>query len=174
MADVDEPIEIVEYDPRWPDLYREEATLVRAAIGPDAQRSEHTGGTAVPGLAGKPVIDILIGTASLELAKKAAAKLAALEYEDFGEIFLPGRIYLRKRGKGRQHFNVAIAAVDSPFYRTQLAVRDYLRTHPDEVAAYADAKKSAYARGARLFSTYSQEKNAFLEKLIERALAWKK
>jgi GrpB-like predicted nucleotidyltransferase (UPF0157 family) len=174
MADADEPIELTDYDPRWPDLYREEATLVRAALGTDALRSEHMGSTAVPGLSGKPVIDILVGTASLEIAKKSASKLAALEYEDFGELFIPGRIYLRRRGKSRQQFDVALAAVDSEFYATQLAVRDFLRAHPGEAAAYAEEKKKAYAAGARLFSTYSQAKGAFVASLIERARAWKK
>ena len=172
MADVDEPIEIVEYDPRWPDLFREEAALVRAEIGADALRVQHVGSTAVPGLAGKPVIDLLVGVASLDIGKRAAAKLAALGYEDFGEMFLPGRLYLRSRRRP-QHFNVAIAPVDSPFHATQIAVRDYLRAHPDEAAAYAEEKKKAHAAGARLFSTYSQAKNAFVEGLIERARAWK-
>ncbi|WP_395845169.1 GrpB family protein [Archangium violaceum] len=58
------------------------------------------------------------------------------------------------------------------FFTAQLAVRDYLRAHPDEVKAYADEKRKAYAHGARLFSTYSQQKNAFVTSLVERALAW--
>jgi GrpB-like predicted nucleotidyltransferase (UPF0157 family) len=91
-------------------------------------------------------------------------------YEDFGEIFIPGRLYLRRRGP--PHFNVAMAEEGGLFFRAQVAVRDYLRAHPDEVRAYAEEKRKAYDRGARLFSTYSQQKNAFVTSLVERALAW--
>jgi GrpB-like predicted nucleotidyltransferase (UPF0157 family) len=48
-------------------------------------------------------------------------------------------------------------------------LRDYLRAHPDEAAAYVRAKQAAYAGGARMFSTYSLAKGPFLEALHERA-----
>src|SRR5579859_6674775 len=55
-------IEIVEYDPRWPELYRQEEAALRKALPDIPLRIEHYGSTAVPGLAAKPIIDILIRT----------------------------------------------------------------------------------------------------------------
>lgn len=49
-------IQVVEYDPRWPALFEREAERIREALGDRALRIEHTGSTAVPGLAAKPVI----------------------------------------------------------------------------------------------------------------------
>lgn len=169
-SDVDEPIILVEPDPRWPALYASEAERVRGALGDLATRIEHVGSTAVPGLVGKPIVDLLVGVRSLDEGRAVTPRLVALGYEDFGEIFIPGRLYLRRRGP--PHFNVAIAEEGGTFFTAQLAVRDYLRAHPDEVKAYADEKRQAYAHGARLFSTYSRRKNEFVTALVARALAW--
>jgi GrpB-like predicted nucleotidyltransferase (UPF0157 family) len=169
-GDVDEPILVVEADPAWPALYAIEAARLRDALDAAALTIEHVGSTAVPGLAGKPVVDLLIGVPRLDEAAGLAGRLVALGYEDFGEIFIPGRRYLRRRGP--PDFNVAIAETGGSFHRSQLAVRDYLRAHPDEVRAYAAAKREAFARGARQFSTYTQDKHAFVAELVERALAW--
>ena len=53
-------IQIMDYDPLWPEIFRREADRVRALLGCQALRIEHTGSTSVPGLAAKPIIDILL------------------------------------------------------------------------------------------------------------------
>jgi GrpB-like predicted nucleotidyltransferase (UPF0157 family) len=66
-------IEIIEYDPRWPALFAEEAALLRAALDPDLVVGlEHFGSTAIPGLAAKPIIDILVAVRSLAEARRSA------------------------------------------------------------------------------------------------------
>src|SRR5579863_9637009 len=54
------PIRIVDYDVRWPAFFEHESERIRAALGDRVQRIEHVGSTSVPGLAAKPVIDILL------------------------------------------------------------------------------------------------------------------
>src|SRR5262245_26198257 len=51
---------IVDYNPQWPELFKREADRIRAVLGDRALRIEHTGSTAVPGLAAKPIIDVLL------------------------------------------------------------------------------------------------------------------
>src|ERR1700688_4658426 len=53
-------IVLEEYDPRWPELFQREASRIRTALGAGALRVEHAGSTSVPGLAAKPVIDIVL------------------------------------------------------------------------------------------------------------------
>src|SRR5580692_4373155 len=79
MAD---DIVIVPYDPIWPSLYEAEAAIVRAALPADLVLAiEHFGSTAIPGLAAKPVIDILVAVRSIEEARRrAVAPLTALGY----------------------------------------------------------------------------------------------
>ena len=54
------PIEVVDYDPNWPRRFEHEAQRIRAALGADALRIEHAGSTSVPGLAAKPIIDVVL------------------------------------------------------------------------------------------------------------------
>jgi GrpB-like predicted nucleotidyltransferase (UPF0157 family) len=168
--DVDEPITITEYDPSWPALFTSERDRVAGALGEIVTSIEHFGSTAVPGMAGKPVVDLLVGVKDLRVASGRVSSLEALGYENFGEIFIPGRVYLRRRGP--PHFNVAMTVEGGDFWTDQMVIRDFLRAHPDEAAAYAAIKRSTFAGGARLFSTYSQAKGPFLTALKERARKW--
>jgi GrpB-like predicted nucleotidyltransferase (UPF0157 family) len=170
-SEVDEPITITAYDPAWPALFAAERDRVERALGEIVTRVEHFGSTAVPGMAGKPIVDLLVGVRDLAEAAGRAAALEAIGYENFGEIFLPGRLYLRRRGP--PHFNVAVTEDGGAFWDAQIVLRDFLRAHPDEAAAYAAMKRAAYAGGAHLFSTYSQAKGPFLAALKERAEAWR-
>ncbi len=68
-----DPIAIVPYDPRWPDLFDTEAVRLSLALGETAVRIEHIGSTAVRGLAAKPVIDIQISVPALEPATPFAS-----------------------------------------------------------------------------------------------------
>jgi GrpB-like predicted nucleotidyltransferase (UPF0157 family) len=171
MSDVDEPISICDHDPGWPAHYQQEQQRVRDVLGPIVLATEHFGSSAVPGLVSKPIIDILIGVRDLAEARLRAPALAELGYENFGEIFVPGRLYLRKRG-ALPHFNVAITELDSPFWTMSLIVRDYLRAHPREVSEYARHKREAVQQGATMFSSYSQAKEPFLSALRQRAERW--
>src|SRR6188508_1334122 len=57
---VDGPIALAEYDPGWPALFDREAKRIRGALGDRALLLEHAGSTSVPGLAAKPIIDIVL------------------------------------------------------------------------------------------------------------------
>jgi GrpB-like predicted nucleotidyltransferase (UPF0157 family) len=170
VSEVDEPISIADYDPLWPELFAAERDRVLSAMGDTVTRIEHFGSTAIAGMAGKPIVDLLVGVRDLQEASAGVPALEALGYENFGEIFIPGRLYLRRRGP--PHFNVAITLDGGEFWNAQLMVRDYLRAHPAEASAYSAVKRATYADGAHLFSTYSQAKGPFLAALKERAQKW--
>ena len=57
---VSRKILLMDYDPKWPHLFRREAAKIQAALGRNALRIEHVGSTSVPGLKAKPVIDVLL------------------------------------------------------------------------------------------------------------------
>lgn len=121
--DVDEIITIVEYDPSWRSLFEEERQRVAAAFMDLAFRIEHEGSTAVAGMAGKPIIDLLVGIPDLANAGDYVRHLDHLGYENFGEIFIPGRLYLRRRGP--PHFNIALTREHGPFWNAQLLLRNW-------------------------------------------------
>ena len=65
-------IEVVEYDSSWPELFRQESLLLTEVLAEESTLAiEHFGSTAIPGLAAKPVIDVLIAVPSVEIAKEA-------------------------------------------------------------------------------------------------------
>src|SRR5262249_5932608 len=93
------PIVVIDYDPAWPALFEQERANLAAALGALVVTIEHVGSTAVPGLAAKPIIDLLVGVRSLEDARtRGIEALAALGYTyvpDY-ESFLPDELFFRK------------------------------------------------------------------------------
>src|SRR5688572_23364124 len=79
---LEHPIQIADYDPQWPHLYAQEKQRLQAALGSVLLAIEHIGSTAVPGLAAKPIIDILAGVTRLEDISEYVPALQCLGYED--------------------------------------------------------------------------------------------
>ena len=169
-AAADEPVTICDYDPFWPAPFDSEQICVAKMLGDRITRIEHFGSSAVPGVAGEPIVDLLVGVRMLAEGANCVHELEALGYESFGELFIVGRLYLRKRGP--PNFNIALAADGGEFWNVQITLRNFLRTHPAEAAAYAAIKRSTYDSGARLLSTYSRAKEPYLAALQERARSW--
>ena len=92
----------------WAEAYTAEASAVRACLGRPELRIEHIGSTAVPGLAAKPVLDIMIGVEKLSEADNWEAWLKVLGYEQVHHPGMPERRFFRKggRGAGTHHLHV--------------------------------------------------------------------
>jgi GrpB-like predicted nucleotidyltransferase (UPF0157 family) len=165
-ANLDEPVEIVDYNPHYEGRYRAERDRLRIGLATATLKFEHIGSTAVPGLAGKPIVDLMLGAppAAWAALEELRARIVALGYEDLGDAGVPGRIYFRKRTKLRA-FNVALVEEGGAHWRENVAVRDYLRAHPEEAAKYAEAKRAAVAGGATMLVAYSNAKEGILATL---------
>lgn len=168
--ELDEPIEIVDYDPRWPDLFAVGRERIQQALSEPAIAIEHIGSTAIVGLAGKPVVDLMIGVTARLDSRSLQETLGTLGYECLGEAGVPGRTYFRMRTG--QHFNAHAISPSSAHWRNNLLVRDFLRAHPARSAEYAEQKRKAFASGARSLLKYSEEKRAFLADLLLSASTW--
>lgn len=168
---LDEPIQIVNHDPRWFEEYRLDAAELEIALVPWSPMLEHFGSTSVPGLAAKPIIDILVGLEKWPIVEGFSNALRSLGYEYLGKAGVPGREYFRRR---RLHdTNVAVVEYRGPLWNDNVLLRDYLRTHPMIAAGYSRAKKEAWLNGARTLLAYSDAKAAEVTALLERARRWK-
>lgn len=161
-AAVDEPIAVVEYDSGWPAAFEVEAKRFCGLIGPEkVRRVEHVGSTAVPGMAAKPVIDILVLVDDFAAVEAGRAPLEAAGYECFaGEE--PWFIARDASGLRVAHIHVGLTCDESQTAR--LLFRDRLRTHPEIARAYADLKRAlviAY-RGKR--EAYTAAKSDFINR----------
>ncbi|HIZ55812.1 MAG TPA: GrpB family protein [Firmicutes bacterium] len=165
-------VEVVPYRPEWPEIYRQEAEQIRGVLGGALAAVFHIGSTAVPGLQAKPIIDILPVVFSLKDADAARPALEALGYEWMGELGIPGRRYLRKGGDRRTHQIHIFDAANRLAIERHLAVRDYLREHPDAANAYGALKYRLSLQYPADIEGYCDGKDAFVRELEQRALAW--
>jgi GrpB-like predicted nucleotidyltransferase (UPF0157 family) len=160
---------IMPYDPLWPLEFEAEAARVERACDELPIRLEHVGSTAVPGLAAKPVIDILAGVPSRALRAPYIASLVQLGYEHKGNYGIRGRDYFR-RGSPRSH-HVHMVSWSSAFWRDQLLFRDYLRAHDDVAREYAALKRELAVTFADDGRQYADEKGPFIASVLRRARA---
>ncbi len=162
---------VVEYSADWPVMYEQEITLLRRALGNEIVRAHHIGSTGVPGLAAKPIIDILLEVRSVQGLDELSEAMTDLGYQPKGEFGIPGRRYYPKGGDERTH-HVHAFAVGDPHIKPHLAFRDYLRSHPAAVAEYATVKKAASAAHEADPEGYVAFKHGFVEQMVAEALHW--
>ena len=165
-------VAVVDYDPRWPGQFEEEKARILAAVGPRILAVEHIGSTAVPGLAAKPIIDILAGIRHLEDAMECVAPLAAIGYDYVPEFEaeLPDRRYFWKGLREAHTHHVHLVEIGGTFWRRHLAFRDYLRTHPEDARRYAVLKRDLAAKFGADREGYTDAKTAFIRMIEATAL----
>jgi len=165
-------INIVEYDPQWQTLFAQEAERIWHALGNNlVVEVEHIGSTAVPGMAAKPVIDIMVGVYSLIDAKSTVPILESLGYVYWRENPHPGRMFFVKGmppyGKQRTH-HVHIVEVKSEFWERKLFC-DYLRRHPEEAKRYEALKRDLAASFRSDREAYTNGKNEYIRAVMSKA-----
>lgn len=156
------PVVIREYDSEWPRLFEEEKAAILDAIGHVVAAIEHVGSTAVPGLAAKPIIDIMVGVRRLADAQQCIVPLQRIGYEyvpEF-EVSLPERRYFRK-GSPRTH-HLHTVEVGSDFWERHLLFRDHLRAHPEAAKAYGELKRDLAVRYGADREAYTEAKTPFI------------
>ena len=148
------PIELVDYDPRWPELFRREAKRIRAALGDGALRIEHTGSTAVPGLAAKPIVDIVLVVADSAGEESYVPALEAAGY------------VLRIR---EPKVNLHVFSEDCPEIDRMLLFRDRLRADEGERQLYERTKRELAGKDWKFMQNYADAKTPVVEEIIARA-----
>lgn len=163
---------IVEYDPRWPSMFAAEAARVADALGQDLVVCvDHMGSTAVPGLAAKPIIDLLVSVHSLATAKQVAiSPLEKLGYAYWYDNPDPQRMFLVKGlpPNGPRTHHIHIVELGSILLE-RLMFRDYLREHPDEALRYAQLKRHLAKEFLTDREAYTNGKTAYVQSVMQKA-----
>lgn len=164
-------VTVLPHDPAWARAFRNEARRIGAVL--DAPlKLLHIGSTSVPGLAAKPIIDMLGVTPDLARIAKADPIFIALGYEPRGAFGIPGRLYYRRTAWGTRTHHLHIFQEGSDHIRRHLAFRDYLRTHAGDRAAYGALKTRLARAHPTQMSTYMDGKDAFIRALDRRIAGW--
>lgn len=162
---------VTDYNPLWEKMFGEEASLIKEIIAENCIAIYHIGSTSVPGLAAKPVIDIMAVVRSLERVEDAAEDLSQIGYEYLGEFGIAGRRYLRKGGDERTHQIHIFQADDWNNIGRHLAFRDYMRTHEKERDEYAAIKIALAQKFPYDIDGYCDGKEKFIREMEELALS---
>ena len=164
-------ITVVNYDPEWPSKYVRERDYITEILKDNCISIYHIGSTSVPGLAAKPIIDIMVVVRSLERVDTVAEKLSNIGYEYLGEFGIAGRRYLRKGGDERTHQIHIFQADDWNNIGRHLAFRDYMRTHERERNQYAKIKKDLAQKFPYDIDGYCNGKENFVREMENYAVA---
>jgi GrpB-like predicted nucleotidyltransferase (UPF0157 family) len=130
-------LRLADYDPAWPARFAAEAARIAGALGALARGVEHVGSTAVPGLAGKPVLDVAVAVASMADADACIAPLESLGYAYRGPHGDDPRrrYYVRDDAAGRRLAQLHLYVLPAAAWDGKLAFRDALRADPRLAAA---------------------------------------
>lgn len=168
------PIVVCDYDPAWPAMFERERVRLDGALGPMVVAVEHVGSTAVPGLAAKPIIDVLVGVRSLPEARdRAVQPLRALGYIYMAEYesWLPGEMLFRKGTPGPWTHHVHVMEPGGTRWEELVLIRDYLRRRPEVASAYGDLKRALAVVFEEDIAGYRDAKRPFLQAVPAKARA---
>lgn len=162
------PIEIFEYNPAWPDLFQVERDLLQHHLAPWlVSNIEHIGSTAVPGLAAKPIIDIMAPVANLESARPAIAAAGQLGY-----VYYPYKPELMhwfcKPSAAHRTHHLHLVPFSSDLWRDRLTFRDVLRQNRQLAAEYEDLKRHLAEVHRHDREAYTEGKSEFVAKVLAR------
>lgn len=159
-------IKLSSYDPLWPQIYAQEARLIRETLGENVASLHHIGSTAVPELDAKPRIDMI---AEIRAGAHVIAPLQHLGYKYEGEWNMPLKKGFTKRTP--HEFNLHVFREGNAEVQLNILFRDYVRAHPDVRSAYAQLKRqlladpSAYIKTG-FFTGYNYGKANFIRDVI--------
>ena len=168
LEELNAPIELAEYDPAWPELFNVESKRVRSAIGDRALRIEHTGSTSVPGLAAKPIIDMLlvVGDSDDEASYVPALERAGYVLRIREPEWHGHRLFRR----ADPAVNLHVHPDGCPEIDRILAFRDHLRSNDADRRLYEQAKRALARKRWKYVQRYADAKTSVIEEILSRAI----
>lgn len=164
-----DPIDVVPYDPEWPDRFLAWRDRLASELGPAALTIDHIGSTAVPGLSAKPVIDIHVTVTDVEDEDSYVAGIeragAALRSREVGHR------YFRPAGDRPREVQVHVTDEKSEWRQAHLLFRDFLREDVRTRDAYGSLKLRLAAEYRDDRIAYNEAKTNFILDALARARA---
>jgi GrpB-like predicted nucleotidyltransferase (UPF0157 family) len=161
------PIVLNDYDPEWPRLFEREALKIATALGNAVLQLEHAGSTSVPGLAAKPVIDIVLVVAD---SSDEDAYIPALEAAGYVlRIREPDWFQHRMLSGGEPSVNLHVFSAGCVEVERMLIFRDRLRASESDRELYERTKRELVQKTWRFGQNYADAKTALVAEILARA-----
>jgi len=156
-------IKLLDYDPDWPKKFETHARVIAGALGGSALRVEHIGSTSVPGLAAKPIIDILVivpdsaNESAYLLRLEAAGYALRVREPDWNEH--------RMFRTPEKDVHIHIYSAGCLEIERTLAFRDRLRRNIDDRRRYEQTKRELAAKEWSDMNAYAEAKTEVIESI---------
>jgi len=162
-------ISLVEYDSSWPVLFERESKRIRSALGKKELMIEHVGSTSVPGLAAKPIIDILV---VVENSSDEGSYVRELESVGYVLRIRESDWHEHRMFRGPDtSINMHVFSRGDSEIGRMLLFRDWLRENAEDREHYRRAKRELAGRKWRYVQNYADAKSIVVEEIINRASA---
>ncbi|MGV3488204.1 MAG: GrpB family protein [Tuberibacillus sp.] len=166
-------VEVISYTKDWVNAFNEESEEIKAIFGALILEFHHIGSTTVPGMAAKPIIDMMPVVSDIEQVDRFNDEMIKLGYVPMGENGIPGRRYFQKGGDQRTH-HVHIYEKGNAEIERHLAFRDYMMAHPEEAKKYSELKLTLAKQFPTDIESYINGKDAFIKDIDDKAAIWRK
>lgn len=168
-------IEVVPYDSSWPTAFELESERLSLVFEPALESIHHIGSTSVPGLAAKPIIDILLVVHDDTTIADYDGGMSELLYTPRGECLdaggTPGRFCYSKTVDGVRTHQVHVCALGHFQIAELLLFPEYLREHDDVADIYGHLKLAAVSEGDFDTTRYMARKHDWIRSTVREALA---
>ncbi|MCC2541328.1 GrpB family protein [Bacillus thuringiensis] len=165
-------IVVVPHENHWSEKFKMEAERLKTAM-PETVKIHHIGSTSVPGLAAKPIIDMIMEVESIERVDRWNERFIELGYIVKGENGISGRRFFIHGTEEKRLYHLHVFEKGNPEIVRHLAFRDYMMAHCEEAEAYATLKKELAEKYTYDGTLYTEGKNEFVRNVDEKAKEWR-
>ena len=171
MAEATKAITIAPYDYRWKSEFSKIKAMLNSYIGDQIIKIEHVGSTSVEGLGAKPIIDVDVVMDSYEIFPIIVERLAEQGFIHLGNVGIEGReAFKRSFEDGLMTYHLYVCPIDGKGYLEHIALRDYLRNHPNAKAQYYQLKTELAMEYKYDIESYCNHKTEFIKDNISKTI----
>ncbi|MCU1479857.1 MAG: hypothetical protein JWQ19_643 [Subtercola sp.] len=159
-------VELHSYDARWPTIYSDHRQRIGEALATVHFDIEHIGSTSVPGLAAKPIIDIVVTVDDITAEEDYLDALLAAGYDL--RVREPGHRLVRTP---ERDVHIHVLERNDPAVDEYILLRDHLRSSADDRALYENTKRSLLHQRWHDMNDYADAKTEVIGAIKARARA---
>lgn len=161
------------YNPEWKKRFEDEARILSPVFSDKTVSIEHIGSTSVPGLAGKPTIDILITVEKIRTADEISDSIENIGYKPLGDYINKGSRLFVKESSGTRIVNLHIFERNHPHIEEMISLREYLRSHPEATKEYSKLKFALAEKYPDDYGLYRKYKDEWMNELKKKIIQTK-